>query len=618
MITPQITNDLRESFEAVLRRRPPFQGRGQRLALFNLLPVPRATAKLSLAVLVLLTATITLSAQVMSGGKYEVTSSVQASGGGASAGGGKMIEGTAGQTSAGGPLANSTLVQNPGFWFTTAGSVSAAPSPTPSPSPTPTPAAIPTISISDVTQTEGNSGTSSFTFLVTLSSASTQPISVNYLTADGTATNNSDYQAGSGSLMFGPGETSKPLVVLVNGDTQVEPNEAFAVTLFSPVNATIAKGQAAATIINDDSGPITTFQLSAANYSVQEDLTALTLTVNRSGDVTGAASVDYVTLDGSAVQKSDFEYAAGTLKFAPGEISKTFQVLINEDIYTEGSESFQVVLSNPIGASLGEPSAATVNITDDAVESSTNPLDLAQSFVHTQYHDFLNREPDAAGLAFWTNQITSCGNNTQCIDAKRVNVSAAFFLSIEFQETGYLRYLLEKESFGSTAKYAEFTRDLQAISRGVIVHQAGWEQKLKDNQQQFADEWVNRPAFKAAYEHMSNSDYVNALYTNAGILTTQAERQSLVEALDTGESRAKVLLDVAANNAFRQREQSSAFVLMQYFGYLLRDPSSAPDSDLSGYNFWLNKLNAFDGDYLKAEMVKAFIISTEYRQRFGQ
>jgi len=75
---------------------------------------------------------------------------------------------------------------------------------------------------------------------------------------------------------------------------------------------------------------------------------------------------------------------------------------------------------------------------------------------------------------------------------------------------------------------------------------------------------------------------------------------------------------VAANTTFRQQEQNRAFVLMQYFGYLRRDPNAAPDSDLSGYNFWLNKLNAFGGDYINAEMVKAFIASSEYRLRFGQ
>ena len=118
---------------------------------------------------------------------------------------------------------------------------------------------------------------------------------------------------------------------------------------------------------------------------------------------------------------------------------------------------------------------------------------------------------------------------------------------------------------------------------------------------------------------MSNSAFVSALYANAGIVTTQADKDALVSRLDNAnETRAAALLDVAVNSAFRQNEQNNAFVLMEYFGYLRRDPNATPDSDLSGYNFWLNKLNQFCGNYLDAEMVRAFIISSEYRQRFGQ
>jgi hypothetical protein len=118
---------------------------------------------------------------------------------------------------------------------------------------------------------------------------------------------------------------------------------------------------------------------------------------------------------------------------------------------------------------------------------------------------------------------------------------------------------------------------------------------------------------------MSNAAYVNALYANAGVAAPPAERQALVSALDAASAnRAQVLLDVTTNAVFRQQEQNPAFVLMQYFGYLRRDPDSGPDSDLSGYNFWLQKLNSFNGNYQQAEMVKAFLNSSEYRGRFGQ
>src|SRR5262249_23672095 len=144
-----------------------------------------------------------------------------------------------------------------------------------------------------------------------------------------------------------------------------------------------------------------------ASYNVPEDLGALTITVTRAGDTSTTASVDYATADCAATQKSDFEYAAGTLSFNPGETSKTFQVLINEDMYVEGNETFSISLNNPAGATLGQTGTATVTIVDDSPESLTNPIDEPQSFVYMNYHDFLNREPDAAGLTFWTNEITA-------------------------------------------------------------------------------------------------------------------------------------------------------------------------------------------------------------------
>jgi len=120
--------------------------------------------------------------------------------------------------------------------------------------------------------------------------------------------------------------------------------------------------------------------------------------------------------------------------------------------------------------------------------------------------------------------------------------------------------------------------------------------------------------FKATYDAMSNTEFVNAIYANAGILPSQAKRDSLVSALDSNsESRSAVLLEVAADAGFRQKEQNAAFVLMQYFGYLRRDP------DAGGYDFWLNVLDnklANDTSGYRS-MVCAFVTSAEYQSRFG-
>jgi hypothetical protein len=479
----------------------------------------------------------------------------------------------------------------------------------------------PKVSIIDVSQAEGNSGMTNFTFTVSLSAPSAQKVTVDYGNADGTAKSPSDYNEQIATVTFAPGETSKQIIMLVNGDTQVEPDETFTVELFNPVNAVLGKSLGLGTIVNDDtksSGP-TTIQFGQATYNVQEDLTLMNVTLTRTGDSTASSTVDYQTFDGTAKQKTDFEYAAGTITFGPGETDKTISLLINEDILVEGNETFGLTLSNPTGAVIGSPGITDVTIVDDAAEPAISPIDDAQAFVYTHYHDFLNREPDSAGLAFWTSQITACGSDAACIDAARANVSAAFYLSIEFQQTGYLLYLMQKESYGTMPKYASYMRDLQAVSRGVVVNAPGWQALLADNQERLAREWVARPEFKAKYANLSNAEYVSALYANAGIVAPQTESDALVARLDSAtEDRALALLDVATNAAFQQQEKNSAFVLMEYFGYLRRDPNVAPDSDLSGYNFWLNKLNQFGGNYLDAEMVRAFIISTEYRQRFGQ
>lgn len=478
-----------------------------------------------------------------------------------------------------------------------------------------------TLQFSTATYSAGESSGSA-TITVTRTGGTSSAVSVEYYTGSpSAATVNVDYKYTSGILNWADGDSaSKTFSVPIINDDNDEPDETVDLLLFGAAGgATLGSQTTAKLVIVDDDASVPEFNFSNPDLGVTEELGATTVTVIRSGDTSGPASVDYSTVDDKAVQKHDYEFAAGTLSFAAGETSKTITLLINEDAHLEGNETFKVALSNPAGATLGATSTTFVAIVDDMPESPMTPIDDAESFVYTHYHDFLNREPDADGLAFWTNEIASCGNDAQCIEGKRNNVSAAFFLSIEFQETGYLLHLLQKESFASMPRYAEFMRDLQEVSRGVIVKAPGWEQKLAANQQQFAEQWVNRPAFKAAYDGMSNAAYVNALLANAGIVPPQPERDALVTALDTAnQTRAAVLLEVAANTAFRQQEQNSAFVLMQYFGYLRRDPDSGPDSDLTGYYFWLSKLNAFNGDYQQAEMVKAFLTSIEYRQRFGQ
>jgi hypothetical protein len=378
-----------------------------------------------------------------------------------------------------------------------------------------------------------------------------------------------------------------------------------------------------------------TFQFSAANYVVQEALTALAVTVTRTGDTGGFAAVDYSTVDAVACEKSDYEFAAGHLKFAPGETTRTFLLLLNEDLYGEGNEVLTVTLSNPNGATLGPQNTATVTVVDDAQEPATNPIDDAPTYVHTHYHDFLNREPDAGGLSFWTNQITDCNGDQNCLEGRRINTSTAFFLSIEFQETGYFVERLYKTAYGDAignssnggahqlvvpvVRLHEFLPDAQQIGQGVVVLQAGWQTNLANNKQSFTADFVERARFTNAFPAaMTATQFVNKLNANAGNPLSATEANQLASELaNNTKTRAQVLRTVADTPNLINAEFNRAFVLMQYFGYLRRNPNDAQDTDYSGYDFWLTKLNQFGGSYASAEMVKAFITSIEYRQRFG-
>jgi len=167
-------------------------------------------------------------------------------------------------------------------------------------------------------------------------------------------------------------------------------------------------------------------------------------------------------------------------------------------------------------------------------------------------------------------------------------------------------------------------RDTQRIQRGVVVGAPGWEATLAANQQAFALEFVQRPEFVAQYPaSLTPAQFVDALYAESGVTPAAAERQAAIDEFGgaatsaDAAARARALRRVADNAAFVQQEFNPAFVLMEYFGYLRRNPNDPPDADFVGYDFWLSKLNSFSS-FQQAQMVEAFINSTEYRQRFGQ
>jgi uncharacterized protein (TIGR03118 family) len=535
-------------------------------------------------------------------------------------------------------------------------------------------------------------------------------------------------------------------------------------------------------------------QFATDDFAIGEGSGHIDITVTRQGDASGTATVNYTTFDeftaGHASQKQDYETSLGTLTFNPGETSKTFRILIVNDNFHEDEETVNLALSNVTGSGvgLGSPNTAELRILDDdAASSTTNPIDDPSFFVRQHYLDFLNREPDTAGLNFWVNQITSCGTDAACRDIKRINVSAAFFLSIEFQRTGLLAYTTHRAAFGPNALggspapvlYGNFMRDVQALQKGFVFGQAGADDVLEANKTAYFNEFVTRPEFVSKYPStLTNAQYVDNLLASANLTpaevrlfvvsltdsqevpptvpttttgaarpasfgtarfqfndaqtamtfnatinnidvtgsqtadtndnllnahihagasvapgvngpvvwgffgnpfndnnpndqrvtpftsgvggtfsgkwdapegngttlaaqldnlrngrayinfhTTQftggeirgnfpaasAFRDALVAGLTGGtETRATVLRKIAEADELQSREFNRAFVTMEYFGYLRRI-----ELDTAGFNFWLNKLNSFNGDFIKSEMVKAFISSSEFRQRFG-
>jgi hypothetical protein len=225
----------------------------------------------------------------------------------------------------------------------------------------------PTISVSDMTVTEGNSGTSLGNFTVKLSVAPVQTVTVNYATADGTASDGSDYVAGSGTLTFNPGQMSKTITVSVNGDRLAEPDEHFFVNLTSPSGAVIADGQGGGTIVNDE--PL----VSVTKVSQPEGdsgTTVFSFTVELSAAPTsGSVFVDYATAGISATAGSDYDAATGTLTFAPGVTSQTISVTVHGDQDLEFDESFVVNLSsgNQAWATIQNDDGILINIGDSSV-----------------------------------------------------------------------------------------------------------------------------------------------------------------------------------------------------------------------------------------------------------
>ena len=359
--------------------------------------------------------------------------------------------------------------------------------------------------------------------------------------------------------------------------------------------------------------PVEKTQFKSSIFSVNENSGSATITVTRTA-VGGNMTVDYTTSDGTATAGADYLPASGSLNFPPGWKSRTFDVTILDDSLLEGVESVNlnlIVTASDSGSRVGSTSTARLAIMDEPTEPGTNPIDNADFFVRQHYSDFLNRQPDAGGLTFWTNHITQCFNDATCVHEMRVGTSAAFFIANEFQQTGFFIYRFYEAALGRRPSFTEFTADRVKVVGGA---------NLENGKQAFATEFVQRQDFVQKYPVIQDGPtFVDALITTAsqasGLTDLSTRRDSLIARYNQGanqtDSRVRVVRALIDDSEFSASQYNPAFVLMQYFEYLRRG------ADQTGYNFWLDHLNNRNPNNYRA-MVCAFITSTEYQRRFSQ
>ena len=271
------------------------------------------------------------------------------------------------------------------------------------------PPTLPTLSINDVSITEGNSGTKNLTFTVTLSSPSSQAVTVQYATANNTATAGNDYTATSGTLTLNGGQSSATITVPIIGDTIAESNDSFFVNLSNPTNATITEGQGTGTITNDDAGP----SLSINDVTLPEGNSGLvnaTFTVTLSAASTQTVTVNAIPYNGTAIAPGDYTSGGFRLVFAPGEVSKTFSVPVKGDLLDETDELFYVVLSSSINATLSRGRGIGTILDDDAAPALTiNDVSISEGNSGTRNLTFTIALSQASGKVVSVNYATANG-----------------------------------------------------------------------------------------------------------------------------------------------------------------------------------------------------------------
>ena len=279
-------------------------------------------------------------------------------------------------------------------------------------------------------------------------------------------------------------------------------------------------------------------------------------------------------------------------------------------------------------------------------------IDDADFFAAQQYIDFLRRFPDAPGHAHWTGEITECNDPAKrgpgeslalCIERKRANTSAAFALSPEFANGAYFVLRVYWGTLGKLLnhpgcpgvpqnlpghcrpKYSDYIADMAVVGQGIVVNDALDPAKINANKRAFVDQFITRPEFVAVYGSLTPEQFVDKLSQTTGVALSAGDRSALIAEVTAGNKSSAVFkvvdgtttindqghlrFDTTYGKAFFDQQFDDAFVFIEYIGYLRRNP------DQDGFNHWLGKLKQF-GNWVDAQMVLAFILSPEYRNRF--
>lgn len=343
-------------------------------------------------------------------------------------------------------------------------------------------------------------------------------------------------------------------------------------------------------------------RFSETSYVAGEGDGHFAVTVIRTGDVSAPAAIDYSAEDRTASERSDYSTALGTLRFAAGEASRSFNIFLTDDAYAEGDETVRLTLGNATGGEeRGSLSEAELTIKDnDNAASSANPVDDQAFFVRQLYIDFLAREPAPEELFRLVNSLNRCGAGDLTCD--RAQVFADLLRSEEFQQRGYFIYRLYKASLGREPLYREFIRDMRQL-------EGASSDELMVSQEAFLDEWMNRSEFKDKYGALSDREFAERLWQTAGMsLTAGDARSDDLERVSL--SRSQALREMIFSVELSEKVDRSAYVNMLYFGYLRRNPYAG----VTGTPMELMKPDP-QGD---RKAVQSFIASAEYRSRFGQ